>query len=276
MLSGSSVLRALYGFLTLFLAFSIKSGDISTSLFGHTLHQTTALALAIGSLGAGSLIATAVGASMSIRRPLFLQAAGILAVAITAIAAAMFYSLGLIVLLGLVTATASGLAKLAVDATIQEKIKETVRASAFAHSETLLMLAWVVGGALGLIPFPGQVGVILCAIGMAVAAARAAQIAFRLRRDNLKGVYADPTEPTTVEVPRPSQPAPTLTMPLDEQGLTTAPTKVKSRWSRRKSSNTSAASSQTSTEVLPRGEADQPTYHLYRPSGLDQNGTDGK
>ena len=64
-----------------------------------------------------------------------------------------------VVLLCLVTAIASGLAKLAVDASIQERIPENVRASAFAHSETLLMLAWVVGGAIGLIPFSGRIGI---------------------------------------------------------------------------------------------------------------------
>jgi hypothetical protein len=268
-------LRALYGFLTLFLAFAIKSGDISTQLFGRTLHQTTALGIAIGSLGIGSLVATMIGARMSIRRPMLLQAVGILVVTATAIAAAMFYSLGFIILLGLITATASGLAKLAVDATIQEKIKETVRASAFAHSETLLMLAWVLGGAFGLIPFPGRVGIVLCAVGMAVAAARAVLLAFRLRGDNLRGVYNDPTEPTTVEVPQPNQPAPTLTMPLSDSPNATAPVKVKSRWGRRKN-ETGSAGGQASTEVLPRGDADQPTYHLYRPSTLDQNGNQSR
>ena len=52
-------------------------------------------------------------------------------------------------LLCLVTAIASGLAKLAVDAVIQERMPDAVRASAFAHSETLLMLAWVAGGRSG-------------------------------------------------------------------------------------------------------------------------------
>ena len=65
----------------------------------------------------------------------------------------------MVALLCLVTAIVSGIAKLAVDATIQERVPERLRASAFAHSETVLMLAWVVGGGLGLIPVDGRLGV---------------------------------------------------------------------------------------------------------------------
>lgn len=222
-LAGSCALRALYGFLTLFLAFAIKSGDVSTAILGHTLHQTTALAVAVGSLGAGSLVATAVGAGLNIRRPLLLQAVGILAVALTAIAASMFFSLALVILLGLVAAVASGLAKLAVDATIQERTADTIRASAFAHSETLLMLAWVLGGGLGLIQFPGRVGIVLCAVGMAVTAARGVLLAVRLRRDKLIGSYADgpQTGVATVELP--------------PERARSASAKTKSRRGRRKS-----------------------------------------
>ncbi len=66
----------------------------------------------------------------------------------------------MIIFASLAIAIVGGLAKLAVDASIQERIAEDVRASAFAHSETLLMLAFVVGGAIGLIPFTGRVGII--------------------------------------------------------------------------------------------------------------------
>jgi MFS family permease len=308
-LIGSGILRALYGFLTLFLAFSIKSGDMPTKIFGYQLHDTAALGIAIGALGVGALVATAVGARMRIRRPLVIQAVGILAVTGAAVLAALFYTLGLMVLLAFVTAFAASLSKLAVDATIQERIKENVRASAFAHSETFLMLAWVLGGAIGLIPFPGRVGIILCAVAMAAATARAALLAYRLRHDNLSGVYADTageTEPMTVAVPPPGTPGPTLILPLtsvrppesastqqvpygappDEQSTERSSTRPKTRWTRRIFERTTvepaageraagermaAEPSQMATEVLPRGEADQPTYHLYRPSTLDDD-----
>ena len=146
-LSNAVVLRAAYGFLVLFLAFSIRSHDLTRSLFGQTLPDAWALGIAIGALGAGSFVATAVGSRMRIRRPLLLQAIGFVAVAATGILACIWYSLGTVILASLAIAIVGGLAKLAVDASIQERIAEDVRASAFAHSETLLMLAFVVGGA---------------------------------------------------------------------------------------------------------------------------------
>ena len=84
----------------------------------------------------------------------------------------MAYSLPTAVALAFVTALATGLAKLGVDAVIQERLPDESRASAFAHSETLLQLAFVTGGAIGIIPFAGPWGLLVAAVGMAVAAAR--------------------------------------------------------------------------------------------------------
>ena len=44
-LFGAAVLRALFGFLTLFLAFAVRSGHLPTDLLSWHLHQTTALGL---------------------------------------------------------------------------------------------------------------------------------------------------------------------------------------------------------------------------------------
>jgi hypothetical protein len=230
-----------------------------------------------------------------------LQAIGIVAVAVSALAALVFYSLTFVVLLCLVTAIASGLAKLAVDATIQERVPETVRASAFAHSETLLMLAWVLGGALGLIPFTGRIGMALCAIGMAVAAARAATVAMQLRNERLSGISSDST--VAMAAPAPSRPQPqpqpsnattqdlapaapktvrvrpfrTLAQPLP--GTTPETTKARAgRWSRRKAAVDPPKGAElpktkvepVRTDVLPPGPEDQPSYHLYRPTTLDE------
>ena len=44
-----------------------------------------------------------------------------------------------------------------------------MRTSAFARSETLLQLSWVVGGAIGIaLPLNGQVGLGIAAAGLAV------------------------------------------------------------------------------------------------------------
>ena len=276
---------------------------MSTKFLGVTLHQTTALALAIGALGVGSFIATAVGAGMSIKRPLWLQAIGIVAVAVAALAALIFYSLTFVVILCLVTAIASGLAKLAVDASIQERIPENVRASAFAHSETLLMLAWVVGGAIGLIPFSGRIGMIVCTIGIAVSAARAVLVAMQLRNERLSGISND----STVSMSGPSAPAPVTTPVTGPTATAPAAAGTTRQLASRGADHRPAAklphlaatvarhdpadaedegqplgasqdrpatplmscprrrSNRSRTDVLPRGQDDQPSYHLYRP-----------
>ena len=323
-LTNSAILRAIYGFLTLFLAFSIRSNDLTTSLLGMHLSQTKALAYAIGALGVGTFVATAIGSRMKIHRPTLMQAGGIVFVALTALVAAAAYNLGTVIILCLTTAIVSGLAKLAVDASIQEQIPEQVRASAFAHSETLLMLAFVGGGAIGLIPFPGRVGIGIAAAGIILAAIRAGLLAVRLRNDKLVGSAHG--SGSTVEFVRSAEAATeqravsdddqrrsipanyaaaggaaqqtaaqqTAVQPGQSQAQLTlphgpAPTRVepgpaaragapvtseppkKSRWRRRSSPPEvpSPSPAPTPTQVLPRGDVDQPGFHLYRPSPSD-------
>jgi len=203
-LAGSATLRTVYGFLTLFLAFAIRERDLPSGLLGWELSATAAIGLVAGSLGLGSFLATAVGTRLRIRRPVLLQAGGILLVTLAALAAVAFYSMFLVAVLCLVTAVASGLAKLAVDAVLQERVPERIRASAFAHSETLLMLAWVAGGALGLIPFDGRLGLGLIAGFLALSLVRAVMVTGRLRRDRLFGAPA-PDEGPTVDFGGPTE-----------------------------------------------------------------------
>ena len=48
---------------------------------------------------------------------------------------------------------------MSLDAIIQREVPESLRASAFARSETMLQLAWVVGGAFGIaLPPTGWLG----------------------------------------------------------------------------------------------------------------------
>jgi MFS family permease len=223
--AGSAGLRALYGFLLLFLAFAIKAEDLPTTLLDVTLSPQAALGLVGGALAAGTFLATAIGTRLRIRRPLTLQAAVLVLVALLALSATVRFGLATVSLLCLATAVASGLAKLAVDASIQERIPDTVRASAFAHAETILMLAWVVGGAVGLIPFHGRLGVGLAAGVAVLAAARAVLVAARLRRERLHGVPGGHVE-TPLPAPRPAAPparaAPTAdpgTRPGEDQAL---------------------------------------------------------
>jgi len=187
-LVGGATTRALYGFLLIFIAFAIRERLATESVFGLPLADEAQIALIGASLVLGTFAATAVGSGMTIRSPLRLQAFGASLVALVALWATIELTLFSLVLLCVATAVASGLAKLAVDAAIQERITETVRASAFAHAETLLMLAWVAGAGLGLIPFGDpRIGLGVATLATAAAATRATVVAWRLRTERLTG-----------------------------------------------------------------------------------------
>jgi MFS family permease len=294
-LASSAVLRAGYGFLALFLAFAIRAHDIPTKVLGIKLSSAWALGAAIGALGVGSLLATLVGSRVRIRRPLVLQAAGTIVVATVAVLACIRYSLGMVILLSLALAIVSGLAKLALDATIQERVHEDVRASAFAHSETVLMLAWVAGGAIGLIPFGGRLGIIFCAVAMSIAAALATYRMAVVRSARLSGNAAT-SQASTVDLqggttygsssaqrPTPAggsgtartpptrrarrraakaarvHPAPTTPVPAAD-----TPTSAEPNAADQPPTGPGHTKAMT-TRVLPREDADQPGFHLYRP-----------
>jgi MFS family permease len=194
--AGSATHRAVYGFLLIFLAFALRAEELPTSIGGWTLGQGTALGAVSGALVVGTFLAVAAGSRLRIRRPVGLQAAGLAVVTLVAALATVWFVLPLVMLLCLVTAISSGLAKLTVDSAIQEKIDERLRATAFAHSETLLMLAFVAGSAVGLIPMPGRIGIGIAAGLVLLAMARAVRVAVALRSDRLSG---RPTTLDTVE-----------------------------------------------------------------------------
>ncbi|MER7279909.1 MFS transporter [Dactylosporangium sp. NPDC000244] len=288
-LVGSATLRGLYGFLTLYLAFAIKEGTLPVKLLAWQLSEQVAVVVVAGALGVGSFLATAIGTRLRIHRPALLQAIGIALTAFVAILAADRGSLGTVALLCLFTAIASGLAKLAVDASIQERIDENVRASAFAHSETMLMIAWVIGGAIGLIPFGGAWGLFVAAAFVTLGAVRALWAAVALRKERLRG--APPDVPDATEAP--TVPAPAApTAPASE--ATTVPRPASARdddgakrrfgFGKRHESPTAPAAAATETKKMPAATETKkmpavdvedgsplapPGYTLYRPSGTD-------
>ena len=277
-LFGAAVLRALFGFLTLFLAFAVRSGHLPTDLLSWHLHQTTALGLVAGALGAGSFLAMAVGTRIKIRKPALLQAAALTALAAVAILTSIRYSLLTVALFCLVAAASSGLAKLTLDATIQERMPEQVRASAFAHSETALMLAWVAGGAIGLIPFGGRLGVGLATAAIALAALRGIALAGTLRRERLTGAASTeqrpaeaPTEPMPSAAHRPRwtrvrsarAEREKLTVRLDTPPSRTVPEPAATRSAADRQSSTV----EHATRTVSHTSAEPPAYHLYHPSG---------
>jgi hypothetical protein len=163
-LRATAALRGLGGFLTIFTAFLVQA------TFADGWDATLALGAVAAAAGAGSLVGTAAGSRMHTATPdrLVLVAAAS-AAAVTVLAAA-FYSFAMAALVAGVAAVTNALGKVSLDAIIQREVPESLRASAFARSETLLQLAWVAGGALGVaLPPTGWLGFTLAAALLVVA-----------------------------------------------------------------------------------------------------------
>ncbi|EXG79521.1 nitrate/nitrite transporter [Cryptosporangium arvum DSM 44712] len=186
-ITAGGTLRAVYGFLALFMAFRVRTDDL-------LLAPLAALGTVVAALACGAFVATLIGTRLKLRRPLLLDAIAVGGVAFGAMVAAVFYSLPALVLLAFATALASGLAKLAVDAVIQERLPDESRASAFAHSETMQQLAWVSGGAAGLIPVSGQWGLFLVALVVAAVTLRVSAWAWAAHRASVAPATAPANE----------------------------------------------------------------------------------
>lgn len=81
-----------------------------------------------------------------------------------AVLTAVFFSTVMVAALTAVAGFTQALSKLSLDAMIQRDVPEEVRTSAFARSETLLQMSWVVGGAIGIaLPLNGVLGISVAA-----------------------------------------------------------------------------------------------------------------
>ncbi|MEU5975939.1 MFS transporter [Streptomyces sp. NPDC047315] len=157
-LQANAALRCLSGFLIFFLAFLLREHPLAG--------QSEAMSMAIVGVaaGAGNALGTVVGAWLKARGPEAIIATVLGVVLTAAVLAAVFFGAGMVAVLAATAGLCQALAKLSLDALIQRDVPEEVRTSAFARSETLLQMAWVVGGAVGiLLPLNGV-------LGMAVAA----------------------------------------------------------------------------------------------------------
>ncbi|MFJ8926281.1 MFS transporter [Streptomyces sp. NPDC102340] len=152
-LAANATLRCLSGFLIFYLAFLLREHPLPG--------QSAAVSLGIVgvSAGAGNALGTAVGAWLKARAPEVIIVTVLVVVLGVAVLSAVFFSALMTACLGAVAGFAQALAKLSLDATIQRDVPEAVRNSAFARSETLLQMAWVVGGAIGIaLPLNGVLG----------------------------------------------------------------------------------------------------------------------
>ncbi|MET8407527.1 MFS transporter [Streptomyces sp. NPDC005195] len=162
-LGANAALRCLSGFLIFFLAFLLREHPLAG--------ESAAVSLGIVgvSAGAGNALGTAVGAWLKSRAPEIIIVTVVACVLGAAITAAFFFGAVLVAFLTAVAGFSQALAKLSLDALIQRDVPELVRTSAFARSETLLQVAWVFGGAIGIVlPLNGTLGLAVAAAIVAV------------------------------------------------------------------------------------------------------------
>ncbi len=139
-------LRMLSGFLTMYMAFLLRQYPLP----GWEHRATLLMALVIGAAGLGNTIGIALGSVLRKVTPSVTVVVALLADAVAAVVAAAFYGLVAAVALGLTAGVAQAMGKLSLDALVQRDVPERHRTSAFARSETLLQLSWVVGGFIGI------------------------------------------------------------------------------------------------------------------------------
>lgn len=157
-LGANASLRCLSGFLIFFLAFLLRQQPLSGK------SAAVSLGLVVVSAGVGNALGTAVGAWLKQRAPEIIIVTVVAFVLAVAIAAALFFGTLFVACLAAVAGFAQALAKLSLDALIQRDVPELVRSSAFARSETLLQMAWVLGGAIGIaMPLNGSLGLAVAA-----------------------------------------------------------------------------------------------------------------
>ncbi|MGH3313741.1 MAG: MFS transporter [Streptomyces sp.] len=164
-LVANSALRGLSGFLTFFLAFLLRDQPL------RGLSGAVSLALVAVAAGGGNALGTAIGAWLKARGPEVIIV-GVLAcaLAVAVTAAALF---GTVTLAAVATTAgiSQALGKLSLDALIQRDVPEEVRTSAFARSETLMQMSWVVGGGIGIsLPLSGTLGMSVGAVVIGVGA----------------------------------------------------------------------------------------------------------
>jgi hypothetical protein len=162
----NTALRLFSGYFGIFMAFLVRRHPVGG------LRDLTAIALIAALIALGSGIGSALGGWLKARAPEAIVTASLALSAVTAVIAAFFYGLPMVMVLAAIAGIAPALAKLSLDALIQRDTVEAVRTSAFARSETLLQLAWVVGGALAL-PLSattGVIGISVLATGLSIVA----------------------------------------------------------------------------------------------------------
>ncbi|MGA4691356.1 MFS transporter [Rhodococcus sp. AB351] len=143
---GNGTIRILTGFLTLFMAFVAKNTTGQDPLMQAAMLGGVGAAAAVGNF-AGN----ATGARLALGRPALIVVRCTAAVVVVAAVVAATGNVLAAALAALVAACASALAKVSLDASLQQDLPEESIASGFGRSETVLQLSWVFGGAMGVL-----------------------------------------------------------------------------------------------------------------------------
>ena len=144
---GNCTIKVMVGFLFLYPAFVAKSHDKSG------WEQLMILGLIGAAAAIGNFGGNYASARLQLGHPAQLVVRSTIAVTAVALATALTGKLMVAALAALVTSAASAIAKASLDASLQDDLPEESRASAFGRSESLLQLAWVAGGATGVLVY---------------------------------------------------------------------------------------------------------------------------
>jgi MFS family permease len=152
-LRANAALRFFTGFLTIFIAFLVRTHD-----FG--MKPNLALGFFALAAGGASVFGTVLGARAHGRAPGAMLSLGLMTVTALSFVAGVLFGLATVLLVAIGAGIAQTVGKLALDATIQRDVPEEIRTAAFARAETIQQLSFVVGGAVGLLPINERLGFI--------------------------------------------------------------------------------------------------------------------
>jgi MFS family permease len=142
---GNCTIKLMVGFLFLYPAFVAKAHHASGWV------QLGMLGLIGAAAAIGNFAGNFASARLRLGRPAVLVVRCTVAVTAAALAAAVTGHLLMAAVATAITSGSNAIAKAALDASLQDDLPEESRASAFGRSESTLQLAWVLGGALGVL-----------------------------------------------------------------------------------------------------------------------------
>src|SRR5271163_1410417 len=142
---GNCTIKVMVGFLFLYPAFVAKAHQASGWV------QLGMLGLIGAAAAIGNFAGNFTSARLQLGRPAVLVVRCTVAVCAVALTAAVAGTLAAAAIATLVTSGSSAIAKASLDASLQDDLPEESRASGFGRSESTLQLAWVLGGALGVL-----------------------------------------------------------------------------------------------------------------------------